>query len=104
MILVLQATLSAPPSSVHCFRDVSLYASVFRQLEVVTSCSEDSKDLYWKWLKKHGAMDFIKDIVPEDTSIGFTIGDADGVNFKIPRLDEGYLNTTIGTINELQTL
>jgi len=104
VILVLQATLSAPPSSVHCFRDISLYASVFRQFEVVTSCTDDSKDLYWKWLKKHGAMDFIKDIVPEDISIGFKIGDSIKSNFKIPRLDESYLNTTIGTINELQTL
>jgi len=49
-------------------------------------------------------MDFIKDIVPEDISIGFKIGDSSKSNFKIPRLDESYLNTTIGTINELQTL
>ena len=101
MILVLQSTLSAPPSSIHCFRDLSLYASVFRQLEVVTSCTDGSKDIYWNWLKKHGAMDFIKDIVPEELSIGFKIGDSNGVNFKIPRLDVSYLNTTIGTINEL---
>jgi len=46
-------------------------------------------------------MDFIKDIVPEELSIGFKIGDSNGVNFKIPRLDVSYLNTAIGTINEL---
>lgn len=101
MILVLQSTLSVPPSSIHCFRDLSLYASVFRQFEVIASCTDDTKDMYWKWLKKHGAMDFIKDIVPEELSIGFKIGDSNGVNFKIPRLDVSYLNNAIGTINEL---
>lgn len=104
MVLVLQATLSAPPSSVHCFRDVSLYATVFCNLEVITSCEVDAKDLYWEWLKRHGAMDFIKDIVLEKEVQGYTIGDSALANFKIPKLDECYLNPTIGKINELQTL
>jgi len=100
VFLVLQATLSEPPSSVHCFRDTSLYAYVFKNLDVITSCSEGAKDLYWHWLKKHGAMDFIEDIVEEETN-GFVIGDGKGANFQIPKLDEGYLNVVIGRINEL---
>lgn len=105
MVLVLQATLSAPPSSVHCFRDVSLYATVFRNLEVITCCESGTRDIYWKWLKKHGAMDFIKDIVREREVKGYmVIGDSSFASFKIPKLDECYLNKTIGKINELQTL
>jgi hypothetical protein len=104
VILTLQATLSAPPSSVHCFRDVTLYANVFCNLEVIISCECDSKDLYWKWLKRHGAMDFIKDIVPKEHAVGYIIGDDQPANFTIPKLDEFYIRPTIGKLNELQTV
>ena len=107
MVLVLEATLSAPPSSVHCFRDVSLYATVFKNLEVITACDTGTRDIYWKWLKKHGAMDFIQDIVKkkEVIGVGYTIiGDSSFASFKIPKLNECYLNKTISKINGLQTL
>ena len=101
VLLVLQASLSAPPSSVYCFRDISLYACVFKNLDVITSCEEGTKDLYWRWLKQHGAMDYIEDIVEEVLEPGFIIGDGKGSNFQIPKLDEGYLSTVVGRINEL---
>ena len=50
-------------------------------------------------------MDFIKDIVREREVKGYmVIGDSSFASFKIPKLDECYLNKTIGKINELQTL
>jgi hypothetical protein len=104
MLLVIRATLSAPPSSVHCFRDLSLYATTFCKLEVVTCCDIDTKDFYWHWLKRHGAMDFIKDILYFNEITGYVIGDSNLANFKIPRLDAHSINRTIGKVNELQTL
>ena len=104
MLLVIQATLSVPPSSVHCFRDLSLYATTFCKLEVVTCCDEDTKDMYWTWLKRHGAMDFIKDIVVPGEAKGFTIGDNKFSNFTIPRLNEHNINKVIGKVNELRTV
>ena len=63
MILRIEAALSEPPSSISAFRDTTLYATVFRQLDVLLECEEGTRSLYWKWLKKNGAHDFVRDLI-----------------------------------------
>ena len=113
MILVIDAALSEPPSSVHCFRDVSLYANVFKSLDVLTACPKQTKDIYWHWLKKHGAMDFKKDILHyNEEKRGIHIKEKSNskqvcTRYKyspgitIPKLDEIYLQNVIRYLNGL---
>lgn len=63
MILRIEAALSEPPSSISAFRDTTLYATVFRHLDVLLECEEGTRSLYWKWLKKNGACDFVRDLI-----------------------------------------
>ena len=103
MTLIIEATLSVPPSSVHCFRDVSLYASTFKESDVLVSCEDKVKDIYWRWLKRYGAMDFIEQIIRYKEEPGFIIGEKRG-NLALDRLDEFSLQNVIGVINGMRTL
>lgn len=59
---------------------------------------KDLVDIYWYWLKAHGAMDFIKDFVRYKEEPGYIIGENRG-NISIPRLDEWTLQTVVGALS-----
>ena len=91
MLIIIDAELSAPPSSVSCFRDVTLYSNCFLNADVLMECRQDEKDLYWKWLKSRGAFDFIEDIVRPYEERGFLIKNKRG-NLVVDRIIESNLN------------
>lgn len=63
MILRIEAALSEPPSSITAFRDTTLYATVFKELDVLLECEKGTRTFYWNWLKKNGAHDFVRDLI-----------------------------------------
>ena len=73
MLVSISSYLCEPPSKVTCFRDVTLYSSCLLGNSNILECEEEYKDLYWEWLKRYGAWDFIEEIVspnyPADISI-----------------------------------
>jgi len=73
MLLLIDSSLSEPPSSISLFRDITLFAKVFRKKTILVESAIENQDLYWNWLKKHGAFDFVDDIVPYESEIGFSI-------------------------------
>lgn len=75
MVIIYDCALTEPPSSIHCFRDVTLYAEIFLKHENLLKCPEGTRGTYWNWIKKYGAHDFIKGIIKygEEQS-GITIG------------------------------
>ena len=91
MLLIIDAELSAPPSSVSCFRDVTLYGNCFLKSDVLMECRQSEKDIYWKWLKSRGAFDFIEDIVRPNEEKGFLIKEKGG-NLQVDRINESNLN------------
>ena len=63
-LLAIAADLSAPPSEPLCWRDVTLYAHVFRHYEVVATVSDTTlRDSYNVWFKRHGLWDFVEDLL-----------------------------------------
>ncbi len=74
MIVLIEGSLSEPPSSVYCFRDLTLYANVFLDADVLVECDKENIDLYWEWLRKRCAMDFIRDILGFGEQEGIRIG------------------------------
>mgnify|MGYP003120412326 CR=1 len=78
MIVLISARLSEPPSHVTLFRDITLYSSCFLKNKNILECQPHMKDIYWNWLKKHGAWDFIDDIIERDSEVGITIRRRDG--------------------------
>ena len=74
MKVILEGYLSEPPSSVSCFRDVTLYASCFIKANVLFECEKKSQDIYYEWLKGFGAYDFIDQIISKNEEQGYRIG------------------------------
>lgn len=65
MLLAISADLSAPPSESVIFRDVCLFAKVFRHHDILAYSEKDLIDQYVVWFRRHGLFDFVDDIVTE---------------------------------------
>ena len=73
MLILIDSALTEPPSSVTLFRDITLFANVFKGKDVLLESRDSMKDFYYGWLKSQGAFDFIQDIVPYHTERGLSI-------------------------------
>ena len=73
MNLIIDAGLTEPPSEVAVFRDVTLYSSVFLEYDILLECVNDMKDMYWYWLKRKGAFDYVEDFIEHGMEHGVTI-------------------------------
>jgi hypothetical protein len=65
MVVIYDSTLTEPPSSIHCFRDVTLFVKVFCEKDNILMCPKGTKSSYWKWIKKYGAHDFVEQLITE---------------------------------------
>jgi hypothetical protein len=63
MNLIIDSSFSEPPSSISCFRDVTLYAKTFVFEDIILECAPGTRMIYWNWLKSHGAHDFVSDLI-----------------------------------------
>jgi len=97
MLVSISAHLTEPPSRVTCFRDVTLYSSCFLDNENLLECDPSCQDLYWRWLKRYGAWDFVKDIVPPNYPVNISIRERGG-SISIPRLGCRNLNSVIAKL------
>ena len=99
--LTINSHLCEPPSSISCFRDVTLYASVYIFEDILLSCKKGTRSSYWKWLKDHGAHDFISYLILEGEEEGFTIGLVN-CNLNIDRINYFNLNYIIQRLSSLK--
>lgn len=68
MTLVIRDQLVCPPTWFLSYRDLTLYCHVFLRLDIVIESAE--ADIYYRWIKPRGGMDFIEDIVRPGTEQG----------------------------------
>ena len=95
MNLIIDSSLSEPPSEVSCFRDVTLYSKIFVFEDVLLECPKVTRSLYWKWLKKHGAHDFISDLILiTDSESGIKISPTKG-NITVSQITSDTLSHVI---------
>lgn len=67
-LLSIDADLSTPPSSPSVYRDITLVASI-RCYEVVAVTPLDMRDLYWRWFRHYGLLDYVEDLLtPEEAA------------------------------------
>ena len=100
--LIIDAELTEPPSEVSVFRDVTLYSKVFLSMYVLLECDQDMKDLYWYWLKKRGAYDFVDAILTPGEELGISIRYRKG-NVTVHRLTVETLQFTLDRIKVLSS-
>lgn len=101
MNLIISSYLCEPPSSISCFRDVTLYGSTYIFEDILLSCKKGTRSSYWNWLKKHGAHDFISYLILDyEKAEGFTIGKRK-CNINVDRINYTNLNYIIKCIKSL---
>lgn len=100
MNLIIEASLSEPPSEVHCFRDITLYGKTFIFEDILVLCPVGTRTIYRDWLRNRGAFDFVSDLIlPQDKESGYLIHPNHG-NLVVDRITADNLNTIISKINE----
>jgi len=73
VLLIIDAELTAPPSEVSLFRDITLYSTCFLEKDVVIECPKKERDFYYKWLKDRCAWDYVLDMVRPRTELGLSL-------------------------------
>jgi hypothetical protein len=102
LILIIESCLSEPPSEISCFRDVTLYAKTFLFEDILLECKEGTRSIYWEWLKRHGAHDYISQLVKEEErEMGFTIK-TQQANLVTDRINCNNLNEIVYRLNILR--
>lgn len=61
MTLIIRDALVNPPTWFASFRDLTLYCAVMLKLDIVIESEE--VDIYHRWLRRRGGMDFVRDFV-----------------------------------------
>ena len=101
MNLIIDATLSEPPSEIHCFRDITLYGKTFIFEDVLVLCPDGTRTIYRDWLRNHGALDFVSDLIRyKDQETGYKIHTKEG-NLVIPRVGASNLGQIISVLMNL---
>lgn len=102
MNLIIEAPLCEPPSEVSCFRDVTLYGKIFIFEDILVKCDYGTRSMYWKWLKKHGAHDFISELICDhEREHGFVIGSR-MANIVTDRITVFNLNSILSSFQRLR--
>ena len=101
MNLIIAAALSEPPSEVLCFRDITLYGKTFIFEDVLVLCPDGTRTIYRDWLRNHGALDFVSELIRQkDQESGYKIHTKKG-NLVIPRVGASNLDRVINVLMNL---
>jgi hypothetical protein len=76
--LILDASLSSPPSELSSFRDVTLYAKIFDYEDVLLLAEKETRSYYWSWMIRNGIRDYVSDMITPQ----------EGKNLKAIRISE----------------
>ena len=88
MVVIYDCQLTEPPSSIHCFRDVTLFAQVFLKADNLIKCPKGTRTAYWEWIKNYGAHDFVKYLIKEEEQqVSVTVGSTNST-ITIDHIDE----------------
>ena len=102
MILRIEASLTEPPSSLTVFRDTTLFASAFCDLDVLLECKPGTRSTYWRLLKSKGAHDFVEELVREGEETGFYLGKK-RANIRVDELNHHTYPFVIDCLRSLKT-
>jgi hypothetical protein len=68
MTLIIRDQLVNPPTWFASFRDLTLYCHIFLHDDIVIE--SDEPDIYYRWIKPRGGMDFVEDFVRRGSEDG----------------------------------
>jgi hypothetical protein len=71
MTLIIRDLLVNPPTWFLSFRDLTLYCHIFLKSDIVIE--SDEPDIYYRWIKPRGGMDFVEDFVRPGSEDGLRL-------------------------------
>ena len=71
MILIIKDELINPPTSLASFRDLTLLCTLRLHVDIVIE--SEHPDLYYRFLKRRGGMDFVSDFVQPGSEDGLRL-------------------------------
>ena len=71
MTLIIRDALVNPPTWFASFRDLTLFCSPFLGLDIVIESEE--VDVYHRWIRRRGGMDFVQDFVRPGSESGLRL-------------------------------
>jgi len=102
--LIIEAPLCEPPSEISSFRDITLYGKTFVFEDIVLLCQKGTRSFYWKWLKKHGAHDFVSYLASDHETIEGILMHSERGDFVIDRINTVNLNKIICFFQNLRLI
>ena len=101
MNLLIDGEIVLPPTEISCFRDVTLYGSVFADFNILIEDTTNHKDILWAWLKSHGAHDFVDYIIGEyETEHGVILSNRRGCNICVSAINADNLSFIISRLKQ----
>ncbi|MDQ8179983.1 hypothetical protein [Pelagicoccus sp. SDUM812005] len=73
MTIIIRDELLNPPTWFASFRDLTLICSLRLKTDILIESQSENVDLYYKWLRPRGGMDFISDFVSPGSEDGLHI-------------------------------
>ena len=98
-LLLVDGHLVFPPTEVSVFRDITLYANVFKSYDVLIQTEPSHVDTCYKYLKSCGAVDYVRDFVTPGETHGTYISDTHPCNILARKIWAGNLNRILQSIN-----
>lgn len=91
-MVIIDSKLTAPPSEVCLFRDITLFTQSFLQEKVVLECRREERDFYYNWLKNKAAWDYVEDFIQPESENGRISIRTKGGNITIDRINYQNIN------------
>ncbi len=99
MNLLIDGKLTLPPSEVSCFRDVTLYGSIFGDFNILIDSDQIKNDLVWMWLKQNSAHDFVDYILSSrESEAGIRMSNKRGCNICVTSITADNLSFIISRL------
>ena len=68
--LIIDASLSSPPSDPTSFRDITLHACIHNYENVLALAPKGMRSKYWDWMKRNGVKDYVDEILTPYEALG----------------------------------
>lgn len=101
-MVIIDAELTAPPSVVYLFRDITLFSTCFLKQEVLLECQKNERDYYYKWLRNNSSFDYVLDFVNPKTEYGISIR-SEQATITAQKIDYENFNLILSKLNSLRS-
>ena len=103
MVIIYDCELTEPPSSIHCFRDITLFSKIFLNADNLIKCPNGTRSMYWDWIKRYGAHDFIEQLLKYEENQNGIVVAKQNANIKIKSINEFNYGKIINILKSYKT-